>query len=386
MASEYIATHSNRIYLKSEAENPVMGDMTQAMLAPVTDFRVATRRKQLFRQDKTGYRSESPVLGPQRELIEVALNAYGVGWEGGVATSSIGPVLESGFCAGSNTSGGGTVSAITGTTITFAEDTDLETGSAIVFGSEMRFVVAVGGPREVTINSPFTVEPSAGAELLGCLGQKAGDERRALSILDAWSPAQAVQRYITGVVADRLSIEVNNDFVEIGMKGYARRQYDNVSGNVGSEFAFPAEPAQVAPVASPIAGHLGQAVIGESQVCTLTEAKIVIDNNIEPRTNEFGCFETKAFVPGSRRVTLDFTVYERNDTFSQYLYSAAVNHVPVPVMFQLGRQQGAMLGVYLPAVLLNMPEFDDRQPRLLWRFQASLALGGMNDEVYLAQR
>ncbi|MDX2267837.1 MAG: phage tail tube protein [Bryobacter sp.] len=389
MASEYIATHSNRIYLKSETDHPAMGDMSEAVLAPVTSLRVNTRRQQLFRQDKTGFRTDTPVLGPQRELIEVSLGAYGVGWDGGATKTAISPLLESGFSAQANVGANYTVAAVAGATLTLGEDSTLTVGAALLFGTELRFVTAVSGLREVTLNAPFTVEPSLGATLQGCLNLGVGDATHTMSLLDNWNPSQAVQRFLTGVVANRLTVAVNNDFLDLSVDGFARNQYDSVNGVVSGEFTFPTEPAGTGSLlASPIAGHLGQAVVGvdHQNVCTLTEATITIDNNIEPRTDEFGCYTTKAYTLGKRRVTVDFTLFERNDAFSQSLYAQAVNNVPVPVMFQLGTQPGAMLGIYLPAVLLSMPEFDDRQSRLLWRFQGSLALGGQNDEIFLAQR
>lgn len=389
MASEYIATHSNRIYLKSEVDHPELNEMTEAQLAPVTSLRVSAKRKQLFRQDKTGYRSETPVLGPQRELIEVAMQAYGTGWDGGSLKTAISPLLESGLAAATTVGSSYTVAAVSGTSITFDADTTLAVGAALVFGQEMRFVAALSGPRDVTLNAAFTMEPSAGSTLLGSVGLRAGDSVRPMSVLDTWSPSQAVQRYLTGVAADKLMIEINNDFLEVSMKGYAQNLYDSVSGVGGAGFLFPPAPAGAGNVlASPIAGHLGQAILGieGTRVCTMTEAKITIDNNIEPRTDEFGCYGTKAFVLGKRRVTLDLTLFERNDSLSQALYAAAVNNTPVPVMLQVGNQQGGMFGIYLPAVLFAIPDFDDKQARLLWRFQASLALGAENDEVFLAQR
>lgn len=389
MASEYIATHSNRVYLKSEVDYPELNEMSEAQLAPVTSLRVSAKRKQLFRQDKTGYRSETPVLGPQRELVEVSMQAYGTGWDGGSTKTAISPLLESGFAAATTVGTSYTVSAVSGGTITFDADTDLSVGSALVFGQEMRFVAAVAGPRDVTLNAPFTMEPSTGSALLGSAGLRAGDSVRPMSVLDTWNPTQAVQRFMSGVTADKLTIEINNDFLEVGMKGYAQNLFDSVSGVGGAGFVFPPAPVGAGSMlASPIAGHLGQAILGieGTRVCTLTEAKISIDNNIEPRTDEFGCYGTKAFVLGKRRVTLDMTLFERNDSLSQALYASAANNVPVPVMLQIGNQQGGMFGIYLPAVLFALPDFDDKQARLLWRFQASLALGAENDEIFIAQR
>lgn len=389
MPSEYIGTHSNRIYLKSEIDHPELNNMTASRVAPVTSLRVSSKRKQLVRRDKTGYRSESPVLGPQRELVEVSMNAYGTGWDGDPGKSAISPILESGFCAASVLGANLPVSVAAGSQLTFAADANLSVGSALAFGSEIRFVAAVAGPRDVTLNAPFSIVPVTGSSVEGCANLAAGDSVRTMSVLDTWSPAQAVQRLLAGVTADQLSININNDFLEIGMRGFARNLVDSVSGVGGAGFVFPAPPAGAGnSLAAPIAGHLGQALLGIEgfSVCTLTEAKITIDNNIDPRTDEFGCYGTKAYTLGKRRVSLDMTLFERNDALSQTLYTNAVNNIPVPVMLQIGNQPGSMFGIYLPAVLFAVPEFEDTQSRLLWRFRSSLALGAENDEIFIAQR
>jgi hypothetical protein len=38
----------------------------------------------------------------------------------------------------------------------------------------------------------------------------------------------------------------------------------------------------------------------------------------------------------------------------------------------------------MPAMVPEVPEFDDRETRLQWRFQNSRAQGTVNDELYVA--
>ncbi len=389
MPAEYIGTHSNRIYLKSEIDHPGTNDMTASQVAPVTSLRVANKRKQLIRRDKTGFRSETPVLGPQRELVELSMLSYGTGWDGGAGKTAISPILESGMAAATNLGGSHSVSTVNGAQLSFAADANLSVGNALSFGSEMRFVAAVSGPRDITLNAAFNAVPTAGSVVVGCANLAAGDSVRTMALLDTWTPAQSVQRFLTGVTADQLSININNDFLEVGMRGYAQNMLDSVSGNGGVGFVFPSPPTgQGQTLAAPIAGHLGQAIVGSEgiSICTLTEAKITVDNGIDPRTEEFGCYGTKAYTLGRRRVSLDMTVFERNDTLSQTLYSNAANNIPTPVMLQIGNQPGSMFAIYLPAVLFAIPEFEDTESRLLWRFRSGLAFGAENDEIYLAQR
>lgn len=389
MANEYIATLSNRIFIKSEIDSPEVNSMAGSAIAPVTSFQVTTQRKQLFRHDKTGFRSESPVMGPQRELIEFTLDSYGTGWEGGTSKPAIAPILESGLCRSASLGTAFTVQSSLGSSVTLLQIAPLTIGMGVAFGSEIRFVEAVSGPRDFTLNAPFSVQLTAGAQLDGCANLAPGDQANTMAILDSWAPGQAVQRFLNGAISDQLKISVNNEFLEISTKGFARNLYDSVSGSGGVGFQFPAVPAGPSPlISAPIAGHLGQAFIGipAARLCTLTQAEVRIDNNIEPRTDEFGCFSTKAFVLGRRKVALSLTVFERNDELSQALYTKAVNNEPVPVMLQMGNQPGAMFAVYLPAVLFPVPAFKDDQPRLLWQFRNAVAMGLQNDEVFIAMR
>lgn len=389
MALEYISSLSNRIYIKSENDSPELNSMADAKVAPITAFALSSNRKQLYRRDKTGYRSESPLMGPQRELIEFNLETYGTGWAGGTLKPAIAPILESGMCRGAQLGTLYTVSSATGNSVTLSADATLAVGTGLCLGAEIRFVAAVTGPRDFTLNAPFTAALTAGSTLEGCANLSLGDSTQTMSILDTWAPDQAVQRFVTGAVADKLSISVNNDFLEITAKGYARNLYDSVSGIGGEEFVFPETPTGSAPLDNaPIAGHLGQVFIGApaTRVCTLTQAEITIDNNIEPRTDEFGCFQTKAFVLGRRNVKLDLTVFERNDTLSQELYTKAVNNEPIPVMLQMGSQNGSLFAVYMPSVLFPVPDFNDSQTRLLWQFKNAIAMGLANDEIFIAMR
>jgi hypothetical protein len=389
MANEYIASLSNRIFIKSETDFPEADSMADAAVAPVTSLALTSNRKQLYRRDKTGYRSESPVMGPQRELIEFSLESYGTGWSGGSVKPAIAPILESGMCLSGELSPAYVVQSSSGASITLSADAPLRVGMGFAFGSEIRFVESISGPRDFTLNTAFSIQLTGGSQLDGCANLATGDVVNTMSILDSWAPSQAVQRFVTGAVTDELKIKVNNDFLEISAKGYARNLYDSVSGIGGSEFEFPVEPVNSSPLQnSPIAGHLGQAFIGvpAGRLCTLTQAEIRIENNIEPRTDEFGCFSTKAFVLGRRRVSLDLTVFERNDELSHALYSKAVNNEPVSVMLQMGDQPGSMFAVYLPAVLFPVPAFSDSEPRLLWQFRNAVAMGLQNDEVFIAMR
>ena len=66
------------------------------------------------------------------------------------------------------------------------------------------------------------------------------------------------------------------------------------------------------------------------------------------------------------------------------LYLSAKQRAPISVLLQLGQQQGRMMGIYLPSVTLEIPEYDDRETRLIWDFKANIAQGTNNDELFVA--
>jgi hypothetical protein len=50
----------------------------------------------------------------------------------------------------------------------------------------------------------------------------------------------------------------------------------------------------------------------------------------------------------------------------------------------LGEQANQLFGAYMPAMVPEVPEYDDSQTRLQWRFSNSRAQGTANDELYIA--
>lgn len=77
-------------------------------------------------------------------------------------------------------------------------------------------------------------------------------------------------------------------------------------------------------------------------------------------------------------------MFEQDDAQTVELYQAARQRSPVQVMFQLGEQPGQLFGIYMPSVVPEVPEFDDGESRLQWRFENNRAQGSVNDEFYFA--
>ena len=87
---------------------------------------------------------------------------------------------------------------------------------------------------------------------------------------------------------------------------------------------------------------------------------------------------------GTRTVSVDFDLYGREDEATMSLYQAARQRSPIEVMFQLGQEAGQLFGVYLKSVIPEVPEFDDSETRLQWRFRGCRAQGTVDDEMVVA--
>jgi hypothetical protein len=209
-----------------------------------------------------------------------------------------------------------------------------------------------------------------------------------ITLFDYWSPSTAVQRVLAGVAIDTLSIKVNGDFHEFDFSGQAQDLVDTASFTSG-QFgltAFPAEPT-VAPINySIIPGNLGQIWLGSSptRFQTLTDADVTFANNLELRAREFGAILPSVISPGPRTVSINFSIYQMDDSATASLYQAARQRSPISVMMQLGQQQGELFGIYMNSVVPEVPAFDDSLKRQQWQFQSCRAQGSVNDEIYVA--
>ena len=209
------------------------------------------------------------------------------------------------------------------------------------------------------------------------------------SIFDFWSPSTAVQRLLCGAAIDQMEILVNGDYHEVHFKGLAQDVLDSSSysgGSAGQLQGFPQEPALDAFDFSVVPGNLGQAWLGTSptQFFTITSASVVVKNSLETRSKEFGSTLPRAICPGQRSVTASFDLYSQDDDATAGLYQAARQRSPVSLMLQLGELEGQVMGVYLTSVIPEVPEFDDGENRLQWRFRSSRAQGTVDNEIAVA--
>jgi hypothetical protein len=131
---------------------------------------------------------------------------------------------------------------------------------------------------------------------------------------------------------------------------------------------------------------MGQAWLGNGpdRFYTISSASFLVDNALDVRAREFGSSLPRSISPGRRSVMLELGLFEQDDDATLGLYQAARQQSPIEVMFQLGEQSQQLVGVYLKSVVPDVPEFDDSEHRLRWRFRESRAQGTVDDEIVVA--
>jgi hypothetical protein len=211
---------------------------------------------------------------------------------------------------------------------------------------------------------------------------------KSASIFDYWSPVEAVQRVLAGVGINKMQLRLNGDFHEFRFSGAAMDVLDSCSfaEGQGQLTAFPPEPEPTPFDYSIIPGHLGQAWLGTiaDRFFTVTDAEVTLNNGLDLRAREFGSILPRCMAPGARSVDLDLSLYGREDDATKSLYAAARQRSPIEVAFQLGQDVGQLFGMYLKSVVPEVPEFDDSETRLQWRFTGCRAQGTLDDEMFVA--
>ncbi len=386
MAS-YISSNNNRFYVGIEASYGAAA-VSQLSRIPAVSLKAKHQRERLQRKDKTGTRTFLGLPASGRFQTSFELGTYMAAWGDPAEQPPHGALLEATLGGAGLKYTGGAISASDGQRLTFVAAHGLTVGQAVSAAGEIRFVTGIVNPQTVLLNAPFTATVVAGDAVESTCTYLPTADLKSVTILDSWSPTTAVQRMFAGAAIDKLQIDVNGDFHEFKFSGNAADVVDSSSFTAGQAGLqqFPSEPASVGFDYSLIPGHLGQAWIGSTpgQVFTLASARLSFSNNTDLRAREFGYLLPRAIVPGERNVDVEFSVYAQDDDQCKALYQAARQQSPVSVMFQLGQQSGQLCGIYLNSVMAQVPEFDDSETRLIWKFRKCRAQGSGDDEIAIA--
>jgi hypothetical protein len=385
----YISSNANRWYCALESAYGIIPAITAANRIPAVSLSAQVRRANCQRKDKTGSRTWAGAPLGMRTQTSYDMKTYMRDWPDPTVLPPYDPLFEA-VLGGAGMLWSG-VAANTGTTtssIVFVTPHALVPGQAVVSGGEIRFVAAVADPNTVILNAPFSVAPVVGLPLSPTATYNPAETLPSFSLFDYWDPSTAVQRVITGAAADQMNLKLNGCFHEFEFKGQAQDIVDSVSftANQGGAATFPAEPVVGAFSYSPVPGNLGQVWIGviPNQFMTVSSASVQIKNNIDMRANEFGSSLPQGIAPGQRDVSISLELFSGDDIATESLYQAARQQIPMGIMFQLGQVAGQLLGIYLPSVVPVVPEFDDSDTRLKWKFEDTRAQGTGDNEIVIA--
>ncbi|HLI29960.1 MAG TPA: phage tail tube protein [Terriglobia bacterium] len=264
----------------------------------------------------------------------------------------------------------------------------LSVGSAVSYMNEIRFVTAVQNASSISMNAPFSNALAANAALMPTLTFSLATGLPSVTLYDYWDPISAVSRIVTGAAVDTFSFSANGDFHEFVFNGPACDLLNSTSFVAGSAGlnTFPAEPALQEFDYSVVPGHLGQAWIGSApdQFFTVTQATIELKNNIDLRNQEYGSSYPRDIAAGQRQVSSTFSLFTQDDNQTTALYDAAQQRDQISAMLQLGLRNGELMGIFLPSVTPEIPNYVDSEVRLQWDFKNNLAQGTAENELYIA--
>jgi len=385
----YISSNNERAYVALETNFGIIPGITGQNRIPLVKLGAKQVPEQTSRRDKTGSRTFVGLPNTIRKATSFQLNTFMTEWTDPGAQPTHGPLFQAAMGAAPIIFNGGTVAAVTNQTqIQFAAPHGLSAGEGVTFSGEMRFVAAVQDSVTVFLNAPFSNVPVAGSTFGTTITFPLAETLASVSIFDYWDPSTAVQRILEGAVVDTIKIKINGDFQEFDFAGPSRDLLDSASftSGEGGLTQFPAEPTTTGFDYTIVPGHLGEVWMGTSpdEFFTLTAGELTLDNAVELRVKEFGSDYARCIAAGERKITFNFEIFEQADAQTAGLYQAARQRSPISVMLQLGEQTSQLFGAYMPAMVPEVPEFDDNETRLQWKFQNSRAQGTVDNELYVA--
>ena len=386
--SSYISSNANRFYVAVEPAYGRAASIAAANRFPAVRLHAHQNLQIGRRLDKTGTRTFTGASSSSRRQTAFEAQTYLTSWTGS-GQPGYGPLFQAALGAPVQVATGLTIASLQGPLqMQTSTPHGLAPGSAVCYENEIRFVASLIDVQSFVINAPFSSLLQPGSLLAPALTYAPATAPPSLSIYDYWDPITAVSRLVVGACVDVMTISLNGDFHEFAFSGPAADLLDSSSfvSGAGGLSSYPSEPALSAFDYSIVPGHLGEVWLGgpANQFFTLTAAMVEIRNNIEMRNLEFGSSYPRALAAGHREVVSKLSLLAQDDAQTLALYAAAKQRMPMPVMLQLGQQQGQLMAVYLPKMVPEIPIYDDSESRLQWEFQNNVAQGVADDEIFVA--
>lgn len=384
----YVSSNANRWYCAKESAYGVIAAISATNRIPAVGMTAQVQLAKSQRKDKTGTRTWAGLPQGMRTQTSFDLKSYMRDWADPTTLPPHGPLFEAAMGQPGNLWTGGTPTSATTSSIVFAAPHGLNPGQGVVSNGEIRFVAAVADPTTIVLNAPFSSAPVPGLPIGPTATYALTSALPSVTLYDYWDPSTALQRVISGAAVDQTTIKLNGDFHEFGFRGSAQDIIDSASftAGQGGASAFPPEPAVAAYTYSPVPGNLGEVWIGviPNQFLTVSSASVQIKNNIDMLAKQFGTSQPQGIAPGQREVSMSLELFSGDDINTLSIYQAARQRSPMGVMFQLGQVGGQLLGIYLTSVVPVVPEFDDSQNLLQWKFENSRAQGTSDNEIVIA--
>jgi hypothetical protein len=386
--TSYILSNNNRYYAAIESSYGVIPTIAASQRVPGVRLAIATQKVTPKRHDKTGTRTFLGTAGPPRKIIAYEFETCVMAQDSGTLQPTAAQMVQAalGGAPKQTTAQAATVSA-GGLQVDFPAPHGMSEGSAVNVNGELRFVESVPSTASVRLCAPLT-KTSGATAVFPAVAYAPASTLPSVTLFDYWDPNTTVQRMVRGAGVEEMDIHVDGMEHRLVFRGPAAENIDSASllPTVGGLTAFPTEPAVESATWAPVPGNLGQVWLGNSQtqVLTLTKARIRVKNNLQTRDFEFGTNFPLALSPGERNVDVQFEVYSTDDSVFAELYQAAQTQTPIPVTIQLGDQPGAMAAIHLKTFMPQVPDYDDSETRLLWSFASSRAQGTGDDEIYFA--
>jgi hypothetical protein len=389
MACGYISTNENRLYVGRELNYAQAPSIDSTNRFPAVKLATTQRLERPERKDKTGTRTFPGSPAGLRRKTTYDLTTYMTGWTRQDAAPGYGPLFQASLGDAGMLYPGGTAGINTDPkTLVFQGQHGLTAGQAVTVNGELRFVTSIINGVEVELNAPLSALPYEGTLVGPTMTYAPTTNLATVSIFDYWSPTGVVQRILSGAWVNQMRVKVNADYHEFQFAGGARDVIDTTSFETGQGelTEFPTEPPIDLFDYTIIPGHLGQAWLGNTpdRFYTITEAELLLDNDVDSRNLEFGSDGPRCISGGQRTVTVDFSLFELNDEATKGLYQAARQTSPIAIMLQLGQQEGQLFGAYMKGVIPEVPDFEDGDRRLEWKFTGNQAQGVGDDEIFVA--
>lgn len=385
----YISSNNNRFYVAAEQSYGHAPGISPLNRIPAVRLDIRQRVQRPRRVDKTGSRTYLGTPRGTRKETSFELTTLLTDWNRVEEPPSYGALFEAALGRPVVMFSGGTVaSANLPNRITFSTPHGLIPDQAITFGGEIRFTQSVVDDFTIVLNAPFTHFPAPGSSIGPTATYLPATVLPSITVYDYWDPPEAIQRAITGCAVNRLRLTINGDFHQFGFEGLAADVIDTATfqSGLGGLMSFPQEPLDDGWNHTVVPGNLGQAWLGgaSSHVVSLLYAELTLLNNIYVRSQEYGFSTPRCFGAARRQISLDFTVLSSPDTAVIDLWQCARFRAPMSVMFQLGDQPRQMCGVYMKAVIPEMPIYNDDESQLRWEFRDCDVQGLLDDEIAIA--